>query len=121
MLALEGMMNTRFVIEQPKSPPAAPPSQPAAGGDGGGPSASASPNERAGSPHSLPAWSSSAFPAVDASPAATNPNDPDDPIAIAHRRVQEASQEDGPSPQRLSWRLMPQSRRQRANVREGKT
>jgi hypothetical protein len=47
------MMNTRFVIEQ-QSPPVAPPSHhTAAAGDGSGPSASASPNERAGSP--LPA------------------------------------------------------------------
>src|SRR5215471_17719003 len=50
MLALEGMMNTRFVIEQ-QSPPVAPPSHhTTAARDGGGPSASASPNERAGSP-----------------------------------------------------------------------
>src|SRR5262249_18736853 len=50
MLALEGMMNTRFVIEQ-QSPPVAPPSHhTAAAEDGGGPSASASPNQRGGSP-----------------------------------------------------------------------
>ena len=77
-------MNTRFVIEQPKSRPAAPPShQPTAGGEGGGPSASASPNERAASA----ARSSSASLPGDAPPVATNPNDPDDPIAIAYRRV----------------------------------
>jgi hypothetical protein len=85
MLALEGMMNARFVIEQ-QSPPVAPPSHhTAAAGDGGGPSASASPNERAGSP--LPART--VVFGISGSGCPTRRHQPErpgwDPIAIAMR------------------------------------